>query len=76
MVNGKQFTIVWYVDELKLSHKEPSYLKNMIDEDQSRQKNYYLGMEIYYFMHGKVNTIMEDDLKKLIKEFPEDITGR
>jgi Reverse transcriptase (RNA-dependent DNA polymerase) len=29
-INRKQFTIVWYVDNLKLSHEDPDVISNMI----------------------------------------------
>jgi len=30
MINGKQFTIVWHVDDLKISHAEPKVVDGMI----------------------------------------------
>ena len=30
MVNGSQFTVVWHVDDLKLSHKDPKVVTKMI----------------------------------------------
>lgn len=31
MVEGSQFTIVWHVDDLKLSHKNPKVVTRMIN---------------------------------------------
>ena len=31
VVNGKQFTVVWYVDDLKLSHVDSSAVDSMIE---------------------------------------------
>ena len=30
VINGEQFTIVWHVDDLKLSHKDPEVVTEMI----------------------------------------------
>ena len=30
IINGEQFTIVWHVDDLKLSHKDPEVVTKMI----------------------------------------------
>ena len=30
IINGEQFTIVWHVDDLKLSHKDPEVVTEMI----------------------------------------------
>ena len=29
-INGSQFTIVWHVDDLKLSHKDPKVVDEMV----------------------------------------------
>ena len=34
-VNGSQFTIVWHVDDLKLSHKDPRVVTEMIEHLKS-----------------------------------------
>ena len=31
MINGSQFTIVWHVDDLKMSHKDPHVVTKMIN---------------------------------------------
>jgi hypothetical protein len=31
MVNGKQLTVMWHVDDFKISHKEDKVVTNMID---------------------------------------------
>ena len=35
MINGSQFTIVWHVDDLKLSHKDPKVVDEMIEHLRS-----------------------------------------
>ena len=31
MINGKQYTIVWYVDNNKVSHEDPEVVTQVID---------------------------------------------
>ena len=37
-VNGSKFTIVWHVDDLKLSHKDPKVVGKMIKHRKSLYK--------------------------------------
>jgi hypothetical protein len=66
MVNGKQCTVCWYVDDVKASHVEESVVEDLISKMQeeygkeapltvSRGKVLeYLGMKIDYSNTGKV----------------------
>ena len=83
MVNGKQFTIVWHVDDLKCSHVETSVVDDFIEwarsvyEDASitvlkpsRGKVHdYLGMTIDYSEDGKVKIYMKDYIRNMLSEF-------
>jgi hypothetical protein len=61
-INGKQFTITWHVDDLKLSHVDVkvvdemiSWLKSIYGEDMRilwGKKHYYLGMYLDYLVPG------------------------
>jgi hypothetical protein len=85
MVNGKQFTITWHVDDLKLSHADENevtktidWLKSIYGEDMrvSRCKKHgYLGMDLDYSVPGEVKVSMVDYLYRAIDEFPELIVG-
>ena len=76
MINGKQFTITWHVDDLKLSHvdkkvvdKMIKWMKGLYGQDMriSRgKKNYYLGIIIDFSVRGKVSVTMVDYLKGII----------
>jgi hypothetical protein len=80
MVNGKQFTITWHVEDLKLSHVDVkvvdemiSWLKSIYGEDMrvSRGKRHdYLGMDLDHSVTGEVQVTMVDYLKRIITEFP------
>jgi hypothetical protein len=85
VINGKQFTITWHLDDLKLSHVDAkvvddtiTWLKSVYDKDMrvSRGKKHeYLGMDLDYSVQGEVKVTMIDYLKRVITEFPEEITG-
>jgi hypothetical protein len=85
MVNGKQFTITWHMDDLKLLYVEAkvvyntiAWLKGIYGEYMriSRgKKQDYLGMDLDYSIPGEGKVTMVDYSKRAITEFPEVITG-
>jgi hypothetical protein len=84
VINGKQFTITWHVEDLKLSHVDSkvvddtiTWIKSIYGEDMrvSRGKKHdYLGMDLDYSVQGEMKVTMIDYLKRVITEFPEEIT--
>jgi hypothetical protein len=85
MIHGKQFTVVWHVDDIKMSHEDEkevtqliTWLKSIDGEDMrvSRGKVHdYLGMTLYFTNKGEVKVTMIDYLKGVINDFPEITTG-
>ena len=85
MIKGSQCTVVWHVDDLKISHKDPevvtgvlTYLKQIYREDMriSRgTKHDYLGMQLDFSNKGYVDVTMVDYIKEVITDFPEEIQG-
>lgn len=84
MVNGKQQTVIWHVDDLKASHVDPGvntafgqWLKVKYgDCKEHRGKHHeYLGMDLDYSEQGKVKIRMVPYLKEILEDFPEEITG-
>ena len=89
-VNGKQFTIAWHVDDLKLSHEDEDQVTNMIEwfkkefEDKdiglvkiSRGKKHkFLGMEFDFTDIGAVKIDMKSYVLDMIKSFPEKVTTK
>jgi hypothetical protein len=89
MINGYQFTVLWHVDDLKISHKETKIVDQFVEwatkkyEDgeitklkPSRGKIHdYLGMTLDYTTAGVVKLYMKDYIKKMISEFkyPEEL---
>ena len=88
MINGKQHTLSWHVDDLKGSHVDPK----VNDEFQKwSQKEFgqikevtacrgtlhaYLGMTLDYSTPGSVKIDMRDCVKEMIEEFPQDLKGK
>jgi hypothetical protein len=85
MIDGKQFTIVWYTDNLKFSHVNSSVVSKMIEAVKSEfGKEYevtvhggkvhdYIGMQLDFSNKSKVVMTMHDYIDELIKEVPEDL---
>jgi hypothetical protein len=87
-VNGKQCTVLWHVDDLKMSHVDPKVIDELIaDIDQEYGKEApitktrgkvhdYLGMTIDYREDGAVKITMIDYINNLLEELPADMKGR
>ena len=85
MVNGKQLTVAWHVDDLKISHFEEaevdrliSYLKSIYGENLSEQEGPvvdYLGTHYYYPGDGTVQMSQIPYIDKIFEDFPEQITS-
>jgi Reverse transcriptase (RNA-dependent DNA polymerase) len=85
LINGKQFTIVWYVDDLKLSHddvevvdQEVQLLSDEFGDEMEltirRGKIHdYLGIRFDFTKQGKVTMTMNDFIQELLKECPDDL---
>ena len=74
MINGKQCTISWYVDDNKISHKDPKVVDEVIKEIESHfgpmkcsrgDKHKLLGMNIEIDRKRKV---LKVDMKELLSE--------
>ena len=83
MVNGKQLTVMWHMDDLKISHVDSKVVTGLIDYLQSiygkmhglrKRKHDYPGMWLDYSKDRKVEIIMEQFLCDVISEFFEEIS--
>jgi hypothetical protein len=87
MIDGKQCTIIWHVDDLKLSHVKQSVLDDIADKLSSKygeqtplvvhcgKIHEYLGMTIDYSEDGKVKFMMHDYVQGILDEAPADMMG-
>jgi hypothetical protein len=85
MVNGKQLTVAWYVDDIKISHMDKEVVDNFIRQLEeefgkeapmniSRGKVHdYLGMILDFRTPGELRVDMVDYVKGILSEVPEDM---
>ena len=75
IIDGKQCTIAWYVDDTKISHANPTIVSQVIEQLEerfgkmsvTRGKNHvFLGMSITYTPHGTAEILMRDYLEEAI----------
>lgn len=82
-IGGKQCTVLWHVDDLKISHVVSSVIDGVLDSlNQKYGKESpltvtrgdvhdYLGMTIDYSVKGKVIIRMRDYIKNMLDDLPE-----
>jgi hypothetical protein len=85
VINGSQCTIVWYVDNLKISHRSHqvvSEIMQLMKDEFGKDMDLtitcgrvhdYLGIQIDFTKKGKVIMTMFDYIDELLKECPEDL---
>ena len=88
MINGKQHTISWHVDDLKSSHVDPKVNDDFHKWLQAEygavkevtatrgKKHVYLGMLLDFSTKGKVKIDMQDYVKDMIDDFPTKLEGK
>ena len=88
MINGRQMTVVWHVDDLKVSHRDSrevdkfiEFIKSKYEDDAGKvkvtrgKKHKYLGMTFDYSVPGSVRIDMNDYIESFLELFPEDVYG-
>ena len=84
-INGKMCTVIWHVDDLKISHVEEQVVKDIIEEIEKKfgkmsvnigKTHTYLGMDFEYRDDGVVRISMKGYLEDAINEFPEEILSK
>ena len=82
MVDGKQCTLAWYVDDNKVSHVDTDVVTGIIEMIEERfgkmtvtrgKRHTFLGMDIFFPGDGTVQITMADYLKEAIAESGLDI---
>ena len=84
-INGKQMTVCWHIDDLKVSHVDPAEVTKFgqwlsttygIAVAEHRGKVHdYLGMMLDFTFDGHVIINMSDYIGTILADFPEEITG-
>ena len=84
MIERKKCTIVWYVDDNKISHVDPKVIDRIILKIEEkfgkmyqirRSEHEFLGMNIK-FKNKNVTIKMKKHIQKAISDFDEDITSK
>jgi hypothetical protein len=87
IIYGRQCTIIWHVDDLKISHEEMNVVGQVISKLKAEFGNEaplsitrgkihdYLGMRIYYYRPGKVDITMIPYIENMLAELPEGMEG-
>lgn len=87
IINGNPCTILWHVDDIKISHRDPDTVSSIVgllqgefgkDEDITVRRgkvHNYLGMTITYRRNNEVEISMVDYMTKLLEEVPETMIG-
>ena len=86
-INGSQMTVVWHVDDLKLSHADDQEVGKFIRQMEdtfgkdtpltvSRGKTHeYLGMSLDYRHKGEVRINMEHYIDMMLRDAPQEMDG-
>ena len=86
-INGKQCTVLWHVDDLKISHQDPKVVDDVIAKLNVKygelqpltvtrgNEHVYLGMEIDYGVPGAVQIKMLEYTKEILADVPDDMNG-
>ena len=87
IINGKQCTIVWHVDDLKISHVDTSVVDEVIENLRSEfgkvgeltvnrgKVHDYLGMELDFSDENSFTVNMEKYFDEVLEDLPEDMDG-
>ena len=82
-VNGSTLTIVWYVDDCKISHKDSKVVDWLIEEIEKQhgkmtitrgKKHVFVGMDIEFIGDGKVKIMLQDYIKECIDASGMDVS--
>ena len=83
MIDGNKFTIVWYVDENKLSYVDPNLVTYILEEIRKHfgymvisrgDTHYFLGMNHKIWKNKKLELIMKHQIEDTLRQF-KDICG-
>jgi hypothetical protein len=86
-VNGKQCTILWHVDDLKISHVDSEVVDAILEQLNTKygkeapltvtrgKVHDYLGLTLDFTEDGKVVVRMEDYIEGLLDDAPADMDG-
>ena len=83
MIEGMQYTILWYVDDFKLSHPSKTIVCQVIADLEERYgkmnvkhgpEQKIVGMDIHFLENGEVKFCMKGHVEDAIDDFHEGIS--
>ena len=86
-INGQQCTLVWHVDNMKISHADSRVVDtiiNMLEQEFRKEApltichgkiHKYLGMTLDFTLAGKVQICMEEYITSMLTELLADMDG-
>jgi len=86
-INGKQCTVLWHVDDLKISHLDPDVVTGVINDVSAAfgkdapitvtrgRVHEYLGMTLDFSEPGKFKVKMIDYVNGMLDSLPDDMSG-
>ena len=87
MVNGQEMTVVWHVDDLKVSHVDATEVEKFVQQMEETfgqetpltvsrgQVHDYLGMTLDFGTEVEVQINMEHYIDMMLQDAPEDMKG-
>ena len=87
MINGQQMTVVWHVDDLKVSHVDAAGVEKFVQHMETTfgkdtpltvsrgQVHDYLGMTLDFRTKGEVQINMEHYIDMMLQDAPEEMKG-
>ena len=87
MINGQQMTVVWHVDDLKVSHVDTTEVEKFVKQMEETfgqetpltvswgQVHDYLGMTLDFRTKGEVQICMEHYIDMMLQDAPEEMKG-
>jgi len=84
IIDGSQMTIIWYVDDLKILHKNPDEVSKIIAWIESKYGDIkpncgkihdYLGMTLDFSTPSVLHLSMKDYIENTLDAFPQTIEG-
>ena len=86
-INGQQCTLVWHVDDMKISHADSRVVDtiiNMLEQEFGKEAplticrgkiHDYFGMTLDFTLAGKVQICMEEYITSMLTDLPADMDG-
>ena len=87
MINGHQMTVVWHVDDLKVSHVDGGEVEKFVQQMEETfgkdtpvtvshgQVHDYLGMTLDFCNKGEVCINMEHSINMMLQDAPKEMEG-